>query len=86
LFKYSLRFWQAPHPWMFVPATLSITLAMGCAMRSTRSPSPVIFFLTTLAGSGKSIVSGSTLGLMTIVFPSGNDFIFKFRRILVFAL
>jgi len=26
---------------MFVPTTLSIALAMGCAMRFTRSPSPV---------------------------------------------
>jgi len=53
LLRYSLRFWQAPHPWMLVPATLSIALAMGCAMRSTRSPRPVGFgFLADLCDSG----------------------------------
>ena len=51
--RYSLRFWQAPHPWMFVPATLSITLATGCAMRSTRSPRPLGFGISTgFLGSG----------------------------------
>jgi len=58
--RYSLRFWQAPHPWMFVPATLSMALAMGCAIRSTRSPSPLGF------GCGESVPfqSGESCGLV----------------------
>jgi hypothetical protein len=65
--RYSLRFWQAPHPWMFVPATLSMALAMGCAMRSTRSPRPVGFgrFLLTFLATGK--VSGSGLCFRIII-------------------
>jgi hypothetical protein len=50
LFSHSLRFWQPPQCCMSVPSALSRTLAMGWAIRSTRSPKPV--------GLGGSITSG----------------------------
>ena len=44
-FNFFFRFLQAPHSCILVPAIRSITLAMGCAICSTRSPKPKDFGL-----------------------------------------
>jgi hypothetical protein len=66
LLRYFFLTWHALHPRMFVPATLSIALAMGCAILSTRSPRPTFVFL--IGGVGSLILITLFMYFFNIVF------------------